>query len=59
MYKKSHTALPDDYLDSVIQKINSHPFDMIPIVDPSNDEKIIRIVANEGIMELLTETKKP
>jgi CBS domain-containing protein len=57
MYKKFHTAQPDDYLYSVIQKMNLHPFDMIPITDPNNNGKIIGIVTNNGIMELLEDTK--
>ncbi|MDH3395890.1 MAG: cation:proton antiporter [Nitrosopumilus sp.] len=59
MYTKFHTTLPDDYLFTVIQKMNSHPFDMIPIVDPDNTRKVIGIVTDEAIMNLLVETKKP
>ena len=58
MYKKFHTTLPDDYLFTVIQKMNSHPFNMIPVIDPNNDGKIIGIITDEAIMNLLTETKK-
>jgi len=58
MYKKFHTVLPEDYLFTVIQKMNSHPFDIIPVIDPSKDGKVIGIVTNEGIMNLLTETKQ-
>ncbi|MCV0431809.1 cation:proton antiporter [Nitrosopumilus sp.] len=57
MYKKIHTALPEDYLFSVIQKMNSHPFDMIPVIDTNN--KVIGIITDEAIMNLLTEIKKP
>ena len=57
MYKKFHTALPDEYLFSVIQKMNTHPFDMIPITDPENHGKVIGVVTNKGIMELLTDSK--
>jgi CBS domain-containing protein len=59
MYRKFHTTLPDDYLFTVIQKMNSHPFDMIPIVDPKNTRKVIGVVTSEAMMNLLTETKKP
>ena len=58
MYRKFHTTLPDDYLYTVIQKMNSHPFDLIPVVDPKNTSKVIGIVTSEAIMNLLTETKK-
>ena len=57
MYRKFHTVLHDDYLFTVIQKMNSHPFDVIPVVDPKDASKIIGIVTADGIMNLLTETK--
>jgi len=56
MYKNFHTVLPEDYLYSVIQKMNSHPFDIIPVVDPK-DGNVIGIVTNQSIMSLLTDTK--
>ncbi len=58
MYRKFHTSLPDDYLFTVIQKMNSHPFDMIPVVDPNQGGKVIGIITDEAIMNLLTESKK-
>jgi len=58
MYRKFHTTLPNDYLFAVIQKMNSHPFDMIPVVDPNNDGKVMGIITDESIMNLLTESKK-
>ena len=57
MYTKFHTAQPDEYLYSVIQKMNSHPFDIIPITDSENNGKVMGIITNEGIMELLTDIK--
>ena len=57
MYTKFHTAQPDEYLYSVIQKMNSHPFDIIPITDSENNGKVMGIITNEGIMELLTDVK--
>jgi len=58
MYKKFHTTLPDEYLFTVIQKMNSHPFDLIPVIDPNNDGKVIGIITDEAIMNLLTEAEK-
>lgn len=58
MYKKIHWVLPDDYLFSVIQKMNSYPFDLIPVVDPKNNRKVIGVISNEDIMNLLVENKK-
>ncbi|HXV66475.1 MAG TPA: cation:proton antiporter [Nitrosopumilaceae archaeon] len=57
MYHKFHVVDPHDYLFSVIQKMNSHPFDMIPVVDSSQDGKVIGIVTNQSIMNLLAEKK--
>ncbi|NJK78190.1 MAG: CBS domain-containing protein [Nanoarchaeota archaeon] len=57
MVKKFNTVTPDEYLFSVIQKMNLHPFDIIPVVDPKNDN-VIGIVTNHSIMNLLTETQK-
>jgi len=59
MYTKFYTVLPDDYLFTVIQKMNSHPFDMIPVTDPKDNKKVIGIITDESIMSLLVETKKP
>ena len=59
MYTKFHTVLPDDYLFTVIQKMNSHPFDMIPVADPKNSKKVIGIITDESIMSVLVDTKKP
>ncbi len=59
MYTKFHTTLPDDYLFTVIQKLNSHPFNMIPIVDPDDTRKVIGVVTDEAIMNLLVDTKNP
>jgi len=55
MNKKFHTASPDEYLYSVIQKMNSHHFDIIPVIDPKN-ENLVGIVTNRSIMNMLTES---
>jgi hypothetical protein len=38
--------------------MNFYPFDRIPIVDPKDVGKIIEPVTTNGIMKLLTETKR-
>lgn len=38
--------------------MNSYPFDMISVIDPKDIRKIIGIVTTDGIMKLLTETKR-
>lgn len=56
MYRKFQTVLPTDYLYTVIQKMNSHHFDIIPVIDPK-DGNVIGIVTNQSILNILTETK--
>ena len=60
MHKKFYTVIPDEYLFSVIQKMNMHPFDVIPVVSPTPDAKIIGLVTSDKIMSLLAqqESKK-
>ena len=38
--------------------MNSYPFDMISVIDPKDIRKIIGIATTDGIMKLLTETKR-
>lgn len=57
MNKKFNTVLPQEYLFSVIQKMNSHPYDIIPVTEPSPNGRVIGIVTNESVMDLLS--KKP
>ena len=51
MYKKYHTVTSDEQIFTVIQKMNSHPFDVIPVVD--DYKKILGIVTGDNIMKLL------
>ena len=38
--------------------MNLYPFDMISVIDPKDIRKIIGIATTDGIMKLLTETKR-
>ena len=38
--------------------MNLYPFDRIPVIDPKGVGKIIGTVTTNGIMKLLTETKR-
>jgi len=38
--------------------MNSYPFDMIPVIDPEHQKKVIGIISNQDILNLLVETKK-
>ncbi len=55
MHQKLHTVLPDEYLFSVIQKMNSHPFDMIPVVDRIDSKKVVGLVTAENLMKLIVQ----
>ena len=51
-------VLPSEYFYSIIQKMNSYPFDMIPVIDPEYRKKVIGIISNHDIINLLVETEK-
>ena len=53
MNKKYHTVTPNEQIFTVIQKMNSHPFDAIPVIDIVDSKKILGIISGENIMELL------
>ena len=58
-FKKFHFVFPDEFLYTVIQKMNSHPFDSIPVISRTVEQNVIGIVTSEKIMDLLsTEEKK-
>jgi len=54
MQKKFPTVIPQDFAFSVIQKMNSYPFDMIPVMSPDY-ESVVGVVTNESILESLRE----
>jgi predicted transcriptional regulator len=58
MYKKYHTVTPNEQIFTVIQKMNSHPFDAIPVIDNVYSKKIFGIVTGENIMELLVKKEE-
>ena len=53
MYKKYHTVTSKEQIFTVIQKMNSHPFDVIPVLDDINSKKILGVVTGDNIMKLL------
>lgn len=57
MERKFHTVIPQDYIYSVIQKMNSHHFEMIPVIEPGISGKIMGIVSSKTLLSLLAETK--
>ena len=57
MEKKFHTVIPQDYVYSVIQKMNSHHFEVIPVIEPGFSGKIVGIVSSQTLLNLLAETK--
>ena len=58
MYKKYQTVVPDEQIFTVIQKMNSHPFDAIPVIDDTDSKKILGIVTGENVMELLVKKEE-
>ena len=54
MNTKFQTVLPNEYLFSVIQKMNSHPYDIIPVLAPQLSGHVIGIVTNESVMQMLS-----
>lgn len=58
MYTKFPTAIPQDYVYSVIQKMNSYPFDLIPVMSPEHESQVIGVVTNESILKSLTRKSK-
>jgi CBS domain-containing protein len=58
MYKKYHTVTPKEQIFAIIQKMNSHPLDAIPVVDNSDSKKIVGIVTADSIMELLVKKEE-
>jgi len=55
MYKKIPAVIPQDFVFSVIQKMNSYPFDLIPVMSPDHESQVIGVVTNESILESLSE----
>ena len=53
MYKKYHTVTSKEQIFTVIQKMNSHPFDVIPVIDDTNSKKVLGVVTGDNIMKLL------
>jgi Kef-type K+ transport system membrane component KefB len=58
MYKKYHTVTPKEQIFAIIQKMNSHPLDAIPVVGNSGSKKIVGIVTADNIMELLVKKEE-
>ena len=58
MYKKYHTVTSTEQIFTVIQKMNSHPFDVIPVIDDTNSKKIMGVVTGDNIMRLLVKKEE-
>jgi predicted transcriptional regulator len=56
MQKRFQTAIPQEYLFSAIQKLNSNPVQIVPVIDPI-DSRIIGTISPAGVVKLL-ETKE-
>jgi len=58
MYKRYHTVTLNEQIFTIIQKMNSHPFDVIPVVDNIDSKKILGIVTGDNIMKLLVKKEE-
>jgi Kef-type K+ transport system membrane component KefB len=52
MQKRFQTAIPQEYLFSAIQKLNSNPVQIVPVIDPI-DSHIIGTISPAGVVKLL------
>jgi len=59
MYRKYPTVTPNEPIFTVIQKMNSYPFDVIPVIDNIDSKKILGIVTGDNIMKLLIKKEEP
>ena len=48
----------DDYLFSVIEMMNAHPFDVIPVISHTPEQNVIGIVTTQNIMDLIALEEK-
>ena len=56
MHRRFQTAIPQEYLFSAIQKLNSNPVQIVPVIDPIEDH-VIGTISPAKIVKLL-ETKE-
>jgi len=50
-------VIPQDYLFSVIQKVNSNPFHTVPVFAPDHSQKVIGVVTDESILKTLSKSE--
>jgi len=50
-------VIPQDYLFSVIQKVNSNPFHTVPVFAPDHSQKVIGVVTDESILNTLSKSE--
>ncbi|AFS81061.1 germination protein gerN [Candidatus Nitrosopumilus koreensis AR1] len=58
MHKKFRTAIPQEPLFFAIQKLNSNPASIVPVMEPL-DSKLVGVVTAEKILELLENNESP
>jgi len=57
-FKKFNYIFSDDYLFAVIEKMNAHPFDVIPVISHTPEQNVIGVVTTQKIMDLLALEEK-
>lgn len=58
MIERFQAVVPDEYLFSVIQKLNTHTFDLIPVVSNITSKKAVGVVTSEDILDLVVKEKQ-
>lgn len=53
-----NVVIPEEFLFSIIQKINSQKFDLVPVVAQAEPKKVIGIISTARIMSLLVKEEK-
>ena len=57
-FKKFQYVFSEDYLFTVIEKMNSHPFEIVPVISQTPEHNVIGVVTSQKIMDLLSLEEK-
>jgi Mg/Co/Ni transporter MgtE len=57
-FKKFNYIFSNDYLFTVIEKMNAHSFDVIPVISQTPGQSVIGVVTAQNIMDLLALEEK-
>ncbi|MDX1596657.1 MAG: cation:proton antiporter, partial [Nitrosopumilaceae archaeon] len=57
IYTDYSVVFPQDYLFSVIQKVNASPFHTVPVLAPDHSQRVIGVVSYESILKTLSRSE--